>query len=215
MPPSEQAAQATDAYRLRLVQVRDSTATAVGDGLVAVSLDLAPTRLDRALRDWQASSAELVEGARLRAAQASHGYLTAYLGTVGAMAPTAEDPAAVDAAAKLLGARKALLYLLGRGDGRPAAQRYGRYVAERQARTLVAVAARDVLASGIRRSPQIVGWRRVTSTSTCDRCAKQSGHVYADHAPFASHDSCRCTAEPVIRGVPERLTRAAPTVVAP
>lgn len=214
MPATIEAAQATDAYRRRLMLVRDAAANAVAAGLVAVNLDLAPGALARSLGDWHDSSVEVIEGSRMRAADASRGYLTAYLSAVGLTAPIVDDPPAVDVAIELVAARKALLFMLGRGDGRVAAQRYGRYVAERQARTLIGEAARHVLAAGIEQSPEISGWRRVTATATCQRCATLARHFYTYRATFDGHLSCRCTAEPVVRNMPELVVRAPAAVVA-
>ncbi len=64
---------------------------------------------------------------------------------------------------------------------------------------------RDTLLTNSRRDPESVGWRRVSSPGACKLCRMLSdrGAVYRrSTARFATHASCKCSAQPVFDGQP-------------
>jgi hypothetical protein len=82
---------------------------------------------------------------------------------------------------------------------------------EHRATRLVATAAlsapRIALHSAIRADDRIAGWRRVTFGG-CGAClAAATGEVEPPDRPLKVHAHCRCTAEPVLRDVPEAVHR--------
>lgn len=63
---------------------------------------------------------------------------------------------------------------------------------------LIEDAGEDVIANSSR-DPRSTGWKRVTSADACKFCVMLAGRgaVYsADTCRFASHDHCKCSAEP-------------------
>lgn len=215
MPATRAAAAVTDGYRRRLIDLRDATAMAVAAMLEDVDLDLPPAGVTRELATWRSRSTALVTAAGTQASASTLAYLSAYLIASGAsplsvaVVPADPDPSG------LTSVRGALLWRLGQGGGRALAMRTATATARRTARDVVGHAATETLAEGIRREPQITGWRRVTSGACCQRCADLAGRVYRDDASFDSHSACRCTQESVVLGRAETLRRQEPTVVAP
>jgi hypothetical protein len=68
-------------------------------------------------------------------------------------------------------------------------------------------AARAATSDGIRADERLIGWRRVTSGG-CGAClAAATGAIHADRTALPVHDHCRCTTEPVVRDVPDTVTR--------
>lgn len=68
-------------------------------------------------------------------------------------------------------------------------------------------APRQALATEIRTSPLLVGWRRVTSGG-CGAClAAASGLTQPDHQPLKVHPHCHCTAEPVVKDASDLVRR--------
>lgn len=82
--------------------------------------------------------------------------------------------------------------------------------AGRHASQLVAAeavhASRTALATGIRDDARIVGWQRVTSGG-CGACLGAATRTYGDTEPLQVHDGCRCSQEPIVAGVQQRVPR--------
>lgn len=215
MPPTRQAAAVTDGYRRRLIDLRDATALAVAAMLDDLDLDLGPAGVTRELASWRTRATTLAAASGSQASSLTLAYLSAYLVAAGGSALSASiEPAEPDPSG-LAVVRGALLWRLGQGTGRALAMRTAAATARRTARDVVGRAATQTLSEGIRREPQITGWRRVTSASSCQRCADLSGRVFRDNADFNAHSSCRCSQEPTVLGRPETLRRQEPTVVSP
>lgn len=214
MPPNATAAALTDGYRARLGGLRDATTDAVLALLERVDLDLGRPALARALAAWQERATLLVQASGGQAASDSARYLLAYLAAAGVDAVGAAEPVDADASG-LAGVPPSLFWRLGQSAGRGQAMATASSVAQLYARTAISDAARQTLASGIAGEPGVSGWRRVTGAACCSRCAVLASRVYADRADFERHPADRCTQEPVLRDVPETVTRRAPTVVGP
>lgn len=216
MPPNRAAALATDRYRTTLVAVRDRGAAAsvalFGDLL---DLDHGRTNLARSLSAFDKRGAALIAATGEQAADLAAAYLATYLAAGGLDAIGAATPVAVGAV-DLGPVRAGLLYRLGQGAGRAAAYDLAAAVTLRVARSAVMGAANATASSGLVGEPGITGWRRVTSPTCCQRCALLTGTTYDAGVTFVErHPADRCTPEPVLAGRPERITRKAPTVVAP
>lgn len=214
MPPTRTAALVTDGYRRRLIDLRDATALAVAAMLDDVDLDVGPAGVTRELANWRTRATALTAAAGTQASTSTLAYLSAYLMAAGGspLTPMVQGPE--PDASGLSVVRGALLWRLGQGGGRALAMRTATATARRTARDVVGRAATQTLAEGIRRDPQITGWRRVTSASCCQRCADLAGRTFRDNADFVAHSACRCSAEPTL-GRPETIRRAEPTVVSP
>lgn len=215
MPSTQAAAAVTDGYRARLLALRDSTALAIAALLSDVNLDARPTQLDRDLAAWRTRAATLAVATADQATALTLTYLSAYLVASGAqrlsVTPDTERPIA----SGLDVVRGAMLWRLGRRDGRGQAIASAAASARRVSRDIVTTSALSTLSSGIAAEPQITGWSRATSSSCCRRCADQAGQVFRDTAAMDRHPSCRCTQEPTVLGRAETFRRQSPTVVAP
>lgn len=66
--------------------------------------------------------------------------------------------------------------------------------------------ARGSLAQQIETPPEVIGWHRVTRGG-CGACLASATRLYEAHEPFPVHDHCRCTAEPVVKDIPDRFPR--------
>jgi hypothetical protein len=214
MPPTVTAAAITDGYRSRLTLVRDATADALAGLLEGVDLNVTPGSLERQLQAWDQRALTLITASSEQAAALSTAYLPAFI-RAGGGAPSVElAPAAVDPP-DLSVVRSALLWRLGRLDGRGAAMHTATGTARRIARTTVSGSAVQTVARGIDVEPAISSWHRVTGRSCCSRCAALARHTYPSSSPMRSpHPGDRCTPEPVLAGIREAFMRRAPLVVA-
>lgn len=222
MPPTLDAAATTDAYRAELLRLRNAAAVFAVRGFDEIDLDVSEHAIASQLRAWSSEAASFTETAQARAQQLAAGYVPAYLAAadVADEGPSPDPrPTGAIGARSLPGAYRsagwAMLWQLGRGAGRSAAIAYGGAVTMRTARTAVSEAAREQLAQTIAVHPEIVGYSRVTAARCCERCFSHAGQLYHDRHGFYAHPSCHCTAEPVIRDVPERVKRTTATVVQP
>lgn len=84
---------------------------------------------------------------------------------------------------------------------------FGRFAASRTAVTEVMDAASQELTHQMKESPSVGGWRW-KSRGTCGAClAMDSGQVLSLAQPLNRHPYCQCVAEPVVKGVRERVKR--------
>lgn len=222
MPATKALAEVTNVYRRSLGTQRDSTAAAVVGQLQGlVDLSQRGPSLDLRLAEFNTRAAELVSAGVNRAADLSDLYVDTYL-VAASLAPDGAEFSRAEAEHQSLASElvtghviPALLWRLASHAGREAAMRYASAVAERQTRVAIGDAARLRVSARLVAEPTISGWRRVTGPTTCARCARQAGVLSPDRAPLVCHPACRCSAEPVLRGVTETVSRATPTVVAP
>lgn len=214
MPPTVTAAAITDGYRGRLTILRDTTADALAGMLENVDLDVRPGSLARQLQAWDARALALIGASSEQSAALSTVYLPAYIRAGGgepsvALVPKVADPPDLSVV------RSALLWRLGRLDGRGAAMHTATGTARRIARTTVSTSAVQTVARGIADEPAVSSWRPVTGRQCCERCAALATRTYPDSTPmFPRHPGDRCTPEPVLAGIREAFVRRAPLVVA-
>lgn len=223
MPATREAAALTDRYREQVLAQRTTAGAATAATLAGLDLDLSRARVSAYLRQWAATATVVAVNAQTATATLTDAYVSAYLAA--SLAPSLMG-ASVDLAAHVgvtrdgdvedlfRTAAKGLLWRLGRGAGRDAALSYGQSLATRGAAVAVSDTARDTLTDLMVASPEIVGYRRVTASSTCGRCALAADRVYQAHVLLPRHPSCRCTQEPVLR-TSARFARPAPAVVRP
>jgi hypothetical protein len=214
MPPNEAAAAATAAYRSQLLAIRDHITRLTAGALAVIDLD---GDLEVQLERWTNEAEATVRLGQREAARLARAYVGTYLRAAGvepptpATPPTGSDlddpePFAGNTRAALATAPAALLWRLGRRDGRPAALASGVSRATRVTRTSVMEAARTVQQQRMEAEPRVVGWVRVTSSRPCGACLGATTRTVS-RKPLQIHDSCRCTSEPVLRGIPEQMQR--------
>lgn len=215
MPANRDAAALTEAYRRRMLRLRDATSRQLARRLQGIDLDA--DDLDRELSSWTDDATVTVENAQQVASRETGGYLAAYLQASGVDAewdgPDPDEHAGRDAFGERLdrslrSATVAMLWRLGRGEGRDMAMASGLDRAARVTRTSVMHAGRETMRQGMQRESSVGGWRRVTAGEPCGACLAQAGVLIDDPADLIEfHDHCRCTSEPQVRGVRERVRR--------
>lgn len=216
MPATAEAAEVTANYRRQLLAIRDQLVRVIALQLRGIDFD---GDLERQIRAWTEDATGTVELGQREVARLASLYVPAYL-TASGVEPDPVDPLDVDryagrtpfgrqVQASLAMAPGAMLWRLGRGDGRNVAVTSGVARATRVTRTAVMGAAREAQTDAMAPQRQILGWRRVTSARPCGACLTAAdGTLHGRRRAFARfHDSCRCTAEPAIRGLPERYRR--------
>lgn len=215
MPATEAALAVTDAYRGQLVELRDDVARVVAGAWAAqVTLD----DLSGSGRRWVAAAVAVIGAAQVEAARLTAGYLAAFV------AAELDEPPVVRAAdwrsragrttdgraigLVLSGSVVAVKRALAQRRPKVAALAAGQARALRVARTEPMDAARasfDELTAGDQR---IAGWRRVTSSNPCGAClGAATGAIQRTARVLHVHPACRCTKEPVVAGVRERVNR--------
>lgn len=222
MPATQAAAALTDRYRDRVMGQRRSAGDAAAASLVALDLDLSRQQIASYLLRWAGTAASVVVNAQTATAGLTDAYVRGYIAA--SLAPVLLGPVDLTAHvgvshagpvdALISTAAKGLLWRLGQGAGRDAALTYGQSLAIRGAAVAVSDTATGTLTDLMVASPEIVGYRRVTSASTCQRCALAAERVYKSEVLLPRHPACRCTQEPVLR-TPARFARPAPVVVRP
>lgn len=210
MPATEEAAAVTDAYRARLLRLREATVRLVARPFDAIDFG---RQLSAELDDWIDQAAPTLDLAQREAVRMTDTYFDVYLQRSGVEA--ASDPVDVDELTvserelrrRLHVVKVALLWRLGRA-GRVAAQAYGLSEAMRVTRNTVAETAHSTLGERMVNDRQIAGWKRVSGLNACGAClALADGRVQRADTPMRRHGHCRCSQEPVIRNVPQRFVR--------
>ena len=214
MPPTERSARVTEAYRRNLLRMRDGITRLVAPALGDLDLD---GDVDAQVTRWLTAAVAAVEAGQADAARLGDRYITEYLDGAGIQRNAdrvdvsdhvGRDNFGRTVTQALESAPAALLWRLGRGDGRSAAVATGLSTATRATRTAITGAARSAQSVVMETEPRVRGWRRVTSARPCGAClAAADGRVHPAGSLPETHDSCRCTAEPVLSGVPDRLRR--------
>lgn len=218
MPPNAAAAGLTDAYRRRVIRLRDALSSSMARQLESIDLAQPRRRLQNAFEDWSEQAAITTRGVQREIVADASAYLTAYLE---AAEVTARWGGPDDVAAHIgrdLHGRSldrsmtspwvAMLWQLSRGSGRTSATSTGAAFAARTTRGAVMGCSQRVLAEGMTVEPSVESFRRVTSgSSPCLACLARSDDTVPAGADMELHDNCRCTQEPVLRGIPERVQR--------
>lgn len=217
MPANATAAGITEAYRRRVVMLRDAATSTVARQLETIDLDQDPARLRAAYEQWSDDTARLVRAVQVDAAQTTTAYLRGYLAASEVSATwdgpdTLDDHVGRDLRGRPLHDAMrspwiAVLWQLANGARRESAVSTGVAYAARTSRGAVMGTSRSVLDAGMAAEPSVSGWRRVTATEACLACLALSDTVAPAGRSMQIHDACRCTAEPVLRGVRERVRR--------
>lgn len=215
MPPNQEAAAVTARFRRNLLTLRDAVARSAAARLGNIDLDGGRQAINDQVAEWIRSTALLLGLAQQQAARLANDYVSGYMAAAGLTpavdidlgAHVGKDPTGAALAAAVRSAPVAMLWRLGRGDGRAAAMASGMDRTIRVTRGAVMTSARGVTAERIDREPRISGWRRVTASRPCGACLARAGVLMTSAVVFESHDRCGCHAEPVLKGVPERVQR--------
>lgn len=217
MPPNAEAAAITDAYRRRVIRVRDALSSSVARQLESIDLDQPSRRLRQSFEAWQEQATASARGVQREIIATSGAYLTGYLEAADQTArwQGPDDPDSHvgrdlrdrPLADTMRSPWVAVLYQLSRGAGRSSATSTGVSFAARTARGAVMGASQRVLAEGMNAEPVVEGYRRVTAGTPCLACMALTDGVAPAGTSMELHDNCRCTPEAVLRGVPERVRR--------
>lgn len=213
MPRSAASLALSERYRQRLVALAERTSATVAARWAAIEGD----DLDAEFARWLDGAVPVLAAGQGQAAALSGSYLGAYLtselgapqrppeldlSTYAGVTRDGRPLAALLAPTLLLVKRR-----IGEGAEVPDALSDGRTRVERLGHTEVAGAGRAALSDAMAADTRVVGYRRVTSGSGCGACLALAGAVSRDGEPMPVHDRCNCTAEPVVRGVPDRVKR--------
>jgi hypothetical protein len=204
----------SDRYRQRLIVLRDEVTRLAADGLRSIDLD---RNLDDQIATYTALTTRSLEAAQREAARMASIYVPAYLAASGATSSANPIDHTSYSGIDLFGRRLssavasapvAMLWRLGRSDGRATAVATGFAKISAVSRTAVMGSARTAQGDQMAAEPAIRGWRRVTSSRPCGAClAAADGEISPVRSDFPLHDACRCTAEPAIEGHPDRYPR--------
>lgn len=216
MAANRQAQVATDAYRARLVALRGrSTAYLRGHW----RRQLRAADLDASFAAWLAVAIAGLTAAQRAAIALSAGYLAAYLSAALARpeppAPIAEGDRVgrtTDGRSLAQALRPALVTVkvaLAQREAADVALRRGINQATRTGASEVLDTARDALAGAMSADERVIAWHRVVSAGACGACLALAGRRYETSRRVERHPYCRCTQQPVIDGVPDRI--AVPT----
>jgi hypothetical protein len=212
VPASPASLQVTANYQAQLQALAQRVQAALAFGWRQVTLD----DLDTSLAAWLALTAPLVTASKGLAAQLADVYTAAYasselgrrasplglagqdytLGLDGRTIREVLAPAGIAVKAALKESKPPNVALAA-GLGR----------AQRTAGFEIVQTARVAQADAMRR-PEVVGWRRALAAGACGACmgsATGAVHPVGDMPKVHRHD--RCVAEPVVRGVRDRVER--------
>lgn len=212
MPRNARSLRITDIYRQRLVELRDRGATMIERDWQLVDVD----NLDRSHPDFARAAAAGLAALQTTGVRLTAAYLTAFLrselGQPVAGPPRSATRYAGTArtgrplTAALVPTLITVKHEIANGKTPVEAGRAGAHQAVRLAMSETMAPARAALADTIRADARIVGWNRVTAGG-CGACLGAATRTYGPDEPLHVHDGCRCSAEPVIAGVPDSVTR--------
>jgi hypothetical protein len=213
MPASRKSVEISDAYRAALVSMYNRAGLFARMNWARVD----PDNLDGTYPAFAAATVAAAEVLQRSGVALTSAYIAAYVasetgGRVGT--PPAADDTGVGLAQHGAPLREAIISpLIGikgaiKHDTPPeVALRKGYERASRLIQSAVLAAPRQALHAAIKTDERIVGWRRVTGGG-CGAClAAATGAIHKDSEVLRVHSHCRCTAEPVVRDVQERVHR--------
>jgi hypothetical protein len=214
MPATERALRVTDAYRAQLLTLRARALRATSATWSTVTLD----DLDGSFAAWRQAMTTLLGAGQLQGIRLSDAYLAAFLAAeLGRPEPVqhTDAPALIGRgqdgrplAAVLTPPLFTIRAALGRGRGAEPALRAGLSRATLAIDVEILAAPRTALRQGMTREERIIGYRRVTSGNACGAClGAATGAIHPSATALKVHGHCRCTKEPVVRGVRERHRR--------
>lgn len=214
MPADPRSLQITDRYRAQLLRLRQLITVGAARQWQAIDLD----DLDAGFARWLAAVSALLGGGQRQAIIQTAAYLTAYM-TSELDAPQLPPPIDVERYAgrsrddrPLTEALTPPLFTvkMAIAQRKPVVQASasGLNRALRLVGAEVLAVPRAALRDAIHDDRRIVGWRRVTSGNACGAClGAATGAIHETDQVLDVHDHCRCSAEPVVRGVRERVRR--------
>ena len=199
----------TDVYRRAVIGVRDTAAATAGSLWRGVD----PTDIDETLPPVLSAIGFVVAVAQSQTATLAGVYMSAF-----SLSETGVDrPFAVDASlyagrtqdgrpvsSVLVLSSVSMKLAAGRGGSIPTIAAAGLARTVRTVRTEVVSGARTAQRD-MMGDDRISGYYRVSSGDPCLACAGLAGQKSSTDDPFPVHGACRCTAEPVMAGVPDRL----------
>lgn len=212
MAATEQAIALTNAYRQRQTQITQNILAIVASLWRAIN----PDQIAQTYPQFLLPAVRAVTVGQQVAGGLAAGYLPAFIAAETAKPTTLDlNPAAragltVDGRPLEQALQRGLLQVkLALSTGRPVGQAMdtGLGFVVRTARTEVPQAGRDVLAQGMRQTHLVHGWVRVTSPRPCGACLARAGEFEPDSHTITVHAACQCTAEPVVKDVPNRYPR--------
>lgn len=213
MPASRTSLALTDSYRDRLLGVRLQAALTLRRAWAALD----PRDLDTTFGRWLDAAAAFVGAAKRAGVAATDAYLAAYLSEELATDVRARgiDPEPYlptvdgrDLRTALLPALFTVKATVAQGRDVDTGLAFGLHRATRIAAVEVMDAPRRALRDLMQEDDRIRGYRRATAPMACGAClALATEAVLPPAEPLRQHTHCRCTAEPVVRGVRERVRR--------
>jgi hypothetical protein len=212
MPATEQAIQVTDAYRTRLLTIRQRAVAVIRARWSLVNAD----DLDGTFDAWLTVATATLLAAQRTGVTLSDQYLATFLSAeLGRTVPPAGvDPdrfAGQDQAGQPLGKALAASLItakiaIAQGRNRAEAQAMARNRAVRTTATESLSAPREALGVLMTENDAVKGWRRVTAPGACGAClASADGSIQTDRLKIHRFD--RCTSEPVVDGADETVRR--------
>lgn len=213
MASTEQAIALTNAYRLRQMQITENAVAITA----ALWRTVIPDQISQTYPQFLTPTARALSAAQQVAGGLAVGYLPAFVAAeTGKPQPPPElDPAAragltVDGRPLEQALQRGLVQVkMALAAGRPIgpAMDTGLGFVVRTARTEVPQAGRDLLGQGMEQTHLVHGWVRVTSPRPCGACLARAGVFEPDSVSIDVHAACQCTAEPVVKDVPDRFPR--------
>ena len=198
----------TDVYRRELIRLRDA-ATAQVAGLWA---GVDPSDIDVTLGPIIGAAGFIITAAQAQAAAMAGVYLSAYMTSelgvvtdipvpVAQYAGVTQDGRPVSEPLGLAGIAMKLAVIAGATSAGVSAAGLARVVRVARTETMSAArtAQRDVMAGDDR----VNGYYRAASGDPCAACMGLAGTQFRDDEVFPIHGACRCTAEPLLAGVPD------------
>lgn len=212
MAAYERSRLVTDVYRRELMALRDRTVRQV----VRLWPSVDPYDIDASLLPVLAATDALLTVAQVGAVQLQDAYLSAFIASETGTAPVARytDPSRFagytrdgrrtsDVLALSSVSMKAAT-AAGASASAVAASGLARTV--RAVRTETVDAARTASLTSMATDPDVSASMRATSGEPCAACLALAGtRIPNDGELWAIHGSCSCTAEPVLRGLPNRF----------
>lgn len=212
MPASREAIAATNAYREAVLRLRERAALMAAAAWRHVNLE----DLDGSYAVWATLLVSITEATKRQGVTLSDAYLAAFVAHETGRAPrfqnldpepylSTEDgrPLTQALATPLLTVKSTI------GAGQPQhALQYGLARATRIVAEEAMHAPRRALGDAMQAEDRVTGYRRVIGSRPCGSClALASEAVLPPDESLKRHGHCRCTAEPVLRGVREAFRR--------
>lgn len=212
MPANPRSLRLLDAYHEQVAHLRDRTAQMVVRTYDAID----PQDLTGGYARFVPTAAQIIEAGQTQASVLSDAMLRGFIRLESGREEEITEPVEDNAGfttdgrrlTEVLSAIPAKVFLaIKMGRSIDEAVRFGRFAATRAAVTEVMDAASQELTHQMKESPVVAGWRW-KSRGTCGAClAMDNGSVLPDGTPLNRHPYCQCVAEPVIKGVKERVKR--------